>query len=60
MIGVIVVAVAFGVDQMIYHSQFIIVTRDPASYVQFAAWISKPARCRFRRTTPRSAEFTRR
>ncbi len=40
-IGVIVVAVAFGVDQMIYHSQFIIVTRDPASYVQFAAWISK-------------------
>lgn len=39
-IGVIVVAVAFGVDQMIYHSQFIIVTRDPASYIQFAAWIS--------------------
>ena len=39
-IGVIAVAVAFGVDQMIYHSQFIIVTRDPASYVQFAAWIS--------------------
>ncbi len=38
--GVIAVAVAFGVDQMIYHSQFIIVTRDPASYVQFAAWIS--------------------
>ena len=39
--GVLVIAVAFGVDQMIYHSQFIIVTRDPASYIQFANWISK-------------------
>jgi hypothetical protein len=38
--GVIVVAVAFGVDQMIYHSQFIIVTRDPASYVNFGYWIA--------------------
>ena len=38
--GVIAVAVAFGVDQLIYHSQFIIVTRDPASYIQFAAWIA--------------------
>jgi hypothetical protein len=38
--GVIAVAVAFGVDQMIYHSQFIIVLRDPASYVQFGYWIS--------------------
>src|SRR5260221_9883426 len=38
--GVIAVAVAFGVDQMIYHSQFIIVTRDPASYIQFANWIA--------------------
>src|SRR5260370_3549516 len=25
---------------MIYHSQFIIVTRDPASYIQFANWIA--------------------
>ncbi len=39
--AVVAVAVAFGVDQMIYHSQFIIVTRDPASYIQFANWISK-------------------
>jgi hypothetical protein len=39
-IGVIVVALAFGVDQMIFHSQFIIVTRDPASYIQFGAWLS--------------------
>jgi hypothetical protein len=38
--GVVVVALAFGVDQMIYHSQFIMITRDPASYIQFAAWIS--------------------
>jgi hypothetical protein len=39
--AVIAIAIAFGVDQMIYHSQFIIVTRDPASYIQFATWISK-------------------
>jgi hypothetical protein len=39
-VGVVVVAVAFGVDQFIYHSQFIIVTRDPASYIQFANWIA--------------------
>jgi hypothetical protein len=39
-IAVVVIAVAFGVDQMIFHSQFIIVTRDPASYVNFGAWIS--------------------
>ena len=38
--GVVVVAAAFGLDQLIYHSQFIIVTRDPASYLQFANWIS--------------------
>jgi hypothetical protein len=34
------IAVAFGVFQAIHHSQFIVVTRDPASYIQFAAWIS--------------------
>ncbi len=39
-LGVVAVAVAFGVNQMIYHSQFIIITRDPASYIQFAAWIA--------------------
>src|SRR5215469_5617038 len=38
--GVIAVAIAFGVDQMIYHSQFVIITRDPASYIQFANWIA--------------------
>ena len=39
--GVVAVAIAFGVDQLIYHSQFIIVTRDPASYIQFADWIAR-------------------
>src|ERR1019366_3240809 len=38
--GVLAVAVAFGVDQMIYHSQFIIPMRDPGSYVQFGYWIA--------------------
>ncbi|MBV9205804.1 MAG: hypothetical protein JO037_10490, partial [Actinobacteria bacterium] len=33
MAGVIAVAVAFGVDQMIYRSQMILVMRDPASYL---------------------------
>ena len=39
-VAVIAVAVAFGVDQLIYHSQQIIVERDPASYIQFAYWIA--------------------
>ncbi|HYA51724.1 MAG TPA: hypothetical protein VEG33_11180, partial [Streptosporangiaceae bacterium] len=39
--GVVVVAAAFGAHQLIYHSQQIIVLRDPASYIQFAAWISQ-------------------
>lgn len=38
--GVVAVAVAFGVHQMIYHSQQIIVLRDPASYIQFGYWIA--------------------
>jgi hypothetical protein len=37
---VIVVAAAFGAHQLIYHSQQIIVQRDPASYMQFAYWIA--------------------
>ena len=36
----IAVAAAFGVHQLIYHSQQIIVQRDPASYIQFAYWIA--------------------
>ncbi len=39
--AVAVIAVAFGIDQAVYHSQFIIVMLDPASYMQFASWISQ-------------------
>jgi hypothetical protein len=35
------ISVAFGLFQAIYHSQFIIVMLDPASYMQFASWISQ-------------------
>jgi hypothetical protein len=40
-IALVGVAVAFGLDQLAYHSQQIIVNRDPASYTQFAVWIAK-------------------
>jgi hypothetical protein len=40
-VGVIAVAIAFGVDQMIYHSQFIMVMRDPGSYIQYGDWIAR-------------------
>jgi hypothetical protein len=40
LIALVAVAVAFGVDQAIYHSQQIIVERDPASYIQFGYWIA--------------------
>lgn len=36
-----VIAVAFGVFQALYHGQMLIVTRDPASYMQFAIWIQQ-------------------
>src|SRR6266851_5756225 len=39
-VGVLAVAVGFGIDQLIYHSEFIIVMRDPASYIQFGNWIA--------------------
>ena len=38
--AVIVIAAGFGVNQMIYHAQQLIVMRDPASYIQFANWIA--------------------
>ncbi len=40
LVAVLAVAVAFGVEQTIYHSQQIIIQLDPASYIQFGAWIS--------------------
>jgi hypothetical protein len=39
--ALIAVAVAFGMDQLAYHSQQIIISRDPASYAQFGYWIAK-------------------
>jgi hypothetical protein len=38
--GVVAVAAAFGAYQLIYHSEQIIVLRDPASYIQFGYWIA--------------------
>lgn len=38
--ALLAVAIAFGAEQMIYHSEQIIVMRDPASYVQFGYWIA--------------------
>jgi hypothetical protein len=39
--SVAAIAVAFGIFQAVYHSQFIIVQLDAASYMEFATWISK-------------------
>jgi len=41
LVAVLAIAIAFGVQQTIYHSQFIIVMLDPASYMQFAIWIAQ-------------------
>jgi hypothetical protein len=38
--SLVAISVAFGVFQAVYHSQFIIVEYDAASYMQFASWIS--------------------
>ena len=38
--SLLVIAVAFFAFQAAYHSQFLIITRDPASYMQFATWIA--------------------
>ncbi len=38
--AVLAIAVAFGIDQLIYHAQQLIVMRDPAAYIQFANWIA--------------------
>jgi hypothetical protein len=37
--ALVVVAAGFGVDQALYHSQYIFIARDPGSYLDFAAWI---------------------
>jgi len=38
-VSVLVIAAGFLAFQAAYHSQFIIISRDPGSYMQFAAWI---------------------
>jgi hypothetical protein len=38
--AVVAVAAAFGAHELIYHSDQIIVLRDPASYIQFGYWIA--------------------
>jgi hypothetical protein len=38
--SLVAISVAFGVFQWAYHSQFVIVQLDAASYMQFANWIS--------------------
>lgn len=40
-VALVAVAVAFGIDQLGFHSQQIIVVRDPASYIQFGNWIAR-------------------
>jgi len=39
--AVTVIAVAFLGQQVFYHSQYVIIARDPGAYVQFAAWLAR-------------------
>ena len=39
--AIVVIAIGFFAFQLHHRSDFVIVTRDPASYVQFATWIAK-------------------
>jgi hypothetical protein len=38
--SVLMIALGFFAFQAAYHSQFIIITRDPGAYLQFATWIA--------------------
>jgi hypothetical protein len=38
--AVAAIAVAFAAQQIVYHSQFVIITRDPGAYFQFANWLA--------------------
>ena len=40
LVSVLVIVAAFFIDQVVFRSQFVIVTRDPAAYYQFGAWIA--------------------
>lgn len=39
--ALVVIAAGFGADQVMFHAQFVIITRDPGSYMEFAAWIAR-------------------
>jgi hypothetical protein len=39
--AIVVIAIGFFAYQLHHRSDFVIVSRDPASYVQFATWIAK-------------------
>lgn len=39
--ALLMVSAGFGADQALFRSQFVIISRDPGSYMQFAAWISR-------------------
>ncbi|WP_300613810.1 hypothetical protein [Trebonia sp.] len=41
LVAIVVIAIGFCAYQLHHRSDFVIVTRDPASYVQFATWIAK-------------------
>ena len=38
--GVLVIAAGFFAFQAAFHSQFLVISRDPGTYMQFAAWIA--------------------
>ena len=38
--AVLVIAAGFFAFKAAYHSQFLIISRDPGSYMQFATWIA--------------------
>jgi hypothetical protein len=40
-VAIAVIAIGFFAFQLYHRSDFVIVTRDPAAYVQFATWIAK-------------------
>jgi hypothetical protein len=39
-VSVLVIAAAFFAFNAVYHSQFLLISRDPAAYMQFANWIA--------------------
>ncbi|MFC7327503.1 hypothetical protein [Marinactinospora rubrisoli] len=40
-VAVVLITLAFAAVQILYHSEQIVIRRDPASYAQFTAWIAQ-------------------